>query len=128
MRTKKQRKPGNSKAITQRAGQLDDLADYEEWRETLLPALRKDLKAGLTAEEIQEKYKAILAARGVQLGATAENEAVALSAIKDVLDRRDGKAVERRETIHHLSKLPEKEIDALLLSQLDELDSDEPAE
>jgi hypothetical protein len=106
---------------------FDSLVAYEEFCEQILPALRKDLKNGLTDEEILAKWKPVAAARAVSLVGSLQ-DAVALAASKDILDRTQGKAVERRVVAHRLERLPDEQLDALLLTELSEQESQETEE
>jgi hypothetical protein len=57
---------------------------------------------------------------------TDKDSGRALSAIKDILDRTQGRAVERTTTTHKFEKLKDEELDALLKSRLKEVaDTDE---
>lgn len=106
-----------------RASQLaDDISDFEQFREEILPALRADLKAGLDAESIYRKYQAYAAARGVTIAMTSNDEGKALTAIKDVLDRVGGKATEKREVEHRFNQLSDQELDAVVLTELGDWD------
>jgi gamma-glutamyl:cysteine ligase YbdK (ATP-grasp superfamily) len=96
-------------------------------REALLPELRADLASGLTAEQIYQKYQTLAAARSVQIVATEVDSSKALAAVKDILDRSQGKAKERQEIEHRLGKLPETELDALLLTKLKRIEDAEEA-
>lgn len=116
-------KKSNKKIINKMAAALDDLAEYEEFRNEVLPLLRKELKKGTTPQELQTKYEALLTAREISMAATSDNEAIALAAIKDLRDRTSGKAKERKEIHHHLSAAKDEEIDALLLSEMREIEA-----
>lgn len=109
--------------MTKAVGIADDLAEFEEFRESLLPALRQDLSKGMDAETMQKKYSSILAARGISIGLTEEDSSKALAAIRDILDRTQGKAKESKEIQHRLGKLKDDELDAFLLTQIHEMDS-----
>lgn len=103
------------------ANLVDDIADYEEFCAEILPALRKDIAAGKTAQQIYEKYQAIAAARSVAIAMRETDSGKALAAIRDILDRSSGKPTEKKEVTHKLEKLEEKELDALLLTELADL-------
>lgn len=107
-------------AQNKQARALDDLSEYEEFREMFLPAIRKALLGGASAEAILAKFKPVVAARLVQLG-VAGSESAALGAIKELMDRVDGKAVQKQEHIHRLAKLPEEELNAVIESKLERL-------
>ena len=96
---------------------LDALAEFEQFREEILPALRKDLGSGLTAQEIYNKYQAHAAARGITIAMTSTRESSALVAIKDVLDRTDGKPVERKVVIGKFDGLSDQELRALAYTE-----------
>lgn len=100
------------------ASLLDDLSEFNNFRSEILPVLRKALKGGTDAETIYKKFQAYAAARAVSIAATEVDSAKALYAIKDILDRTQGKAKERQEVTHKLSSLPEEQLDAILLSKL----------
>lgn len=99
---------------------VDSLAEFQEFRDNVLPILRKDIAAGMTAEQLLAKYQSLATARTISIAATSENEGAALAAAKDVQDRAGGKAKERKEILHRLGELPEEEIDALLTSRFKE--------
>lgn len=101
---------------------IDDLIEFENFCEEILPALRKDMKAGLSAQDMYNKYQAMAAARSISIVAREVDSGKALSAIKDILDRTQGKAVERHDHRHHLADIPEEQLDALLLSELAEVE------
>jgi hypothetical protein len=99
---------------------LDDLSEFEDFRDMFLPSIRKDLMAGASWETILKKYKPIVAARLVQIAAVG-GETASLGAIRELLDRTEGKAVQKQEHTHRLAKLPEEELDAVLKSKLEKL-------
>lgn len=104
---------------------IDDLAEFEDFKESILPVLRQALKDGLTAEEIYAKYQAYAAARAVSIVALEVDSGKALAGIKEILDRHGGKARERTEVTHKLEKLPEEQLDSLLLSKLKEVEHED---
>lgn len=98
-----------------------DIADYEEYVQTILPAFRKDVKSGMSAEELQKKYAALAAARMITIALTDENASTASAASKDILDRVSGKATEKKEVTHRFKDMDEKDLDALLESEEEDL-------
>lgn len=104
---------------------IDDLAEFDSFRNELLPALRQALKDGKSAEDIYSMASAAAAARAVTIAVKEEDSGKALAAIKEILDRDKGKAKERQEVTHKLEKLPEEQLDALLLSKLGSLEEGE---
>lgn len=117
MRPKKYRKSQN-KELEKAVRAVDDLRAFEEFRELVLPALREDVSKGLSADEILEKYEALAAARLVSAMTSAMGGA---DAAKDILNRRLGKPVERKQLTHRLDNADEAEVDALLISRLKEV-------
>lgn len=108
-------------------GALDKLAEYESFCDDILPILRRAIKEKWSKEKIQSDptIQAILVAKQITVAVTERDSAKALAAIKDVRDREEGKAVERREVKHQLQDLPDEQLDALLQSKLKEADEDE---
>lgn len=108
-----------------RARNLDDLAIYDEMTVGVLAGLKKDMAAGMTSEEILAKYSSLASARIVTIAATEADSGKALAAAKDILDRVKGKAVERKQIHHKLENVDEKQIDAIILSEFENLQLDE---
>ncbi len=104
---------------------LDQLAEFEEFKSTILKKMQKLLNEGKSSEEILEFGRALAAARVVSTAATAQDPKDGLTAAKDILDRTQGKAKERVEHEHRYGKLKDEELDALLESRLKEVDPDE---
>jgi hypothetical protein len=107
---------------------LDQLAQFEEFKEKILPALQRDLQDGLTPEQLREKYSPIVQAAMISTALTGKDEKARLAAQKDTLDRHEGRAKERIEAVHKLEKLPEEQIDSLLLSELKGVELDDTDE
>lgn len=115
-------KHNRGKNEMQMAKNIDELAAFEEFQQSLLPYLRNAIRKGATAEEIYKKAQAMAAARAVTIAATSMDETKAMSAIKDILDRSGGKAAERRTVEHKFKDLSDSELDAMLLSEFEEAD------
>lgn len=96
---------------------LDQLAEYAEFQDMFLPSIRKALLGGASSEQILAQFKPLVSARLVQLGLTG-SESAALGAIKELMDRVDGKAVQKQEHTHKLARLKDEELDAMLASKL----------
>lgn len=107
---------------------LDNLIEFEEFKESLLPAIRKDLLAGKSAAELMEKYQALAAARVISIAAAELDSGKALAAAKDIIDRTSGKAKESKEITHKLEKLSDEELDALVAAKQAELAADEDSD
>ena len=101
---------------------LDDLSEFQRFQEKFLKIIRQDLDKGLSADAIYKKYEGFAAARAATIVMTEPDSGKALNAIKEIRDRASGKAKEVKEVEHKFSMLPEEELDAVLLSQLEELD------
>lgn len=97
---------------------MADLAAFQEFRETVAPALRAMVEKKVPPEEMIRQFQSLLTARALTIALTSRDQAKSLAAVKDVLDRGLGKAVERRETKHVLEQLKDQELDALLESKL----------
>lgn len=104
-----------------KASLVDQLMEFENFKETILPAIQKDLSSGLTAQQLREKYLAMVQASVITTALVDRDGAKRISAGKDVLDRAEGKAKDRIETTHRLEKLPDEQLDSLLLSELKEV-------
>lgn len=99
---------------------LDHLSEFDDFRAKLLPALRKDIESGMTAKEIREKYQATAQARLI-MALLADDDSKAIRAAQDILDRTEGKAVERKAHVHKFQDLPEEQLDALLATELSKI-------
>lgn len=110
------RRKSPSKAQNKIATLVDDLAEFEDFRNTILRTIRQDLKDGMTAEELRNKYAALVQAR-VITEAVSDESGRALTAAKDILDRAHGKATEKKEITHKLQDLSDQELDALIMSE-----------
>jgi geranylgeranyl pyrophosphate synthase len=101
---------------------LDDVIAFEEFQNSILPMLRADIKnAKLTAPDMYQKYQKLAAARGITFALREQDATKAMGAIKDILDRTQGKPKESKEIEHRLGKLPDQELDSLLVSEAAEL-------
>lgn len=118
MRPKKYRKSSNS-VENRMVNALDQLAAFEQFREEILPALRKDIESGLEAKEIIKKYRSVAAARMVTSMFMPVPPA-AQAAAKDILDRGDGKATEQKKITVKYEDVEDEDLDALLESRLAE--------
>ena len=97
---------------------LDELSRFEEFKENILPAIRQDLATGMSAKDIRAKYAAIVQAGVVTTALIDSNPAARLTAAKDILDRDEGKAKETKDIRHRFNELPDEQLDAILISEL----------
>lgn len=111
-----------------RVRNIDDLMIHDDLMVGVLGAVKKDLAAGLTGVQIMEKYSSLAAARIVSIAATEADSGKALSAAKDLMDRVHGKAREIKDVTHRLAQVDEKQIDAILISEIDSLEIDEASD
>lgn len=114
---------GNKREQSQ-TGILDDLAEFEDYRREVLEAVRKDIARGLNPKQIREKYQAQVQARLLTLALTSKDEKIALSASKDLIDRQEGRATERKEITGKLDLLSDEQLDAKLQTELMDLGLD----
>lgn len=76
---------------------LDDLAEFESFQTEILPTLRKAIKERWTPEKVYKEFSAHMAAKAVSIALVEKDPTKSLAAIKEVLDRSQGKATEKRE-------------------------------
>jgi len=107
-------------ADSKHAALVDDLREFEEFRETTLPVLRELVRKKAPPAEILEAVKSLAAARLGTMLITADAK-TALTAIKDILDRTEGKARESVTHTHQLENIPEQQFDALLNTEIENL-------
>ncbi len=100
----------------------EDLAEFEQYKADVLKSIRKDIRNKLSARQIREKYLAILQGRLITDALTTEDVKEATTIIKDVADRVEGKATEKKEVTHRFSGMSDKELDAILQSEEKELE------
>lgn len=94
-----------------------DLIAFDDFRSTILPALRKDLKSGMTPKQLREKYSALVQARLITDAMTTTDPKEAAQIGKDLIDRVEGKATEKKEVTHRFKDMSDKELDAILESE-----------
>lgn len=101
---------------------IDRIADYEDFVSNVLPALRKDVDAGMDSKTLRAKYAPLIQARVITEALTNPDAGKALTAAADLLNRHEGKATERKEVKHTLENLSDKELDAVLESEIQDLE------
>lgn len=107
------------------ADQLDKLAAYDEYTQTVLPKLQQAIKERWSVEKMYAEFQPMIAARMITAALTDQDSGKALTAAKEILDRSLGKATEKVETTHKYSKLSDSELDNLLASTLASKDDEE---
>lgn len=98
------------------ARNLDLLAGYDSYSEQVAPILRKAVEERWSVERIYKEFSSFIAARAITIALKEEDSGKALSALKEVLDRSQGKATERVETTHRLEKMADEDLDRMLAS------------
>lgn len=104
---------------------IDDLAAFEVFKKELLKEVREDLLAGKSADEIVRKNAALAAARLVTIAATDADAKNAIAAAKDIIDRSQGKATEKKEITHKYQHLSDEELNSLILSEAQDVEDEE---
>ena len=99
---------------------IDNLTAFEDFTESILPALRRDIKAGMTPEDMRKKYASLVQARTITTAITSD-DGRAMAAAKDILDRNEGRATEKKEITHRYADMKDEELDAILQSEEDDL-------
>lgn len=108
------------------AAAMDELDSYERYKQEIAPKMRELMERGASTEEIYKFAQSFAAARAVTIALSEVDSSKALAAVKEILDRSQGKAKERTEIEHRYSKMPENELDALLESKLREVADSKP--
>lgn len=106
---------------------LDDLNEFDQFKQTVLPKLRKAVAENWSVERIYKEFGAMVAAKVITTALTDQDSGKALTASKEILDRALGKSKERVEVTRY-DKLGDDELDQLLNSTLQSVageDSDE---
>jgi hypothetical protein len=99
---------------------LEALAEFEDYCDKVLPKIRRLLRQGKKAEDIYREFKDQLAGRKLSIALDPSiDPGKALAAITDIENRMDGKPVEKKEVAHKFDQLPDAQLDAMLLSQLE---------
>jgi hypothetical protein len=111
-------KPNHIENLMARA--LDTKSVLDEVSDQIIPILAQAMREGWSDEKLANhpRIQLLLTARQISIALQEEDSAKALAAIKDTKDRTRGKPTERVETTHKLSKLPDEQLDSLLLSKL----------
>ncbi len=114
------RRPKTNHAEFQMAKALDKRSLYEGISETIAPLLRQALEEGWTHEKLANhpKIQLLLTARAVTVALQDPDAGKAMTAIKDLKDRTEGKPKERVELTSKLEKTSDTELDAMLMSKL----------
>ena len=104
---------------------LEDLAEFQDFKADLLPKIRAQLTAGASTKDILNTARAVAVGRLAMIAAMEGDAKTALTAIKELLERTDGKVSEKKEITHQLANMPTEELDALLITAVTESDDSE---
>ncbi len=104
---------------------LDDLSEFQDFKAEMLPKIRKQLQAGASTKDILNTARAVAVGRLAMIASMEGDSKTALAAIKELLERTDGKVTEKKEIAHHLAAMPTEELDALLITAVTESDDSE---
>ena len=113
-----------NKAEDKAVDAMDELSEYQDFKENILPALREDLQKGMSAEDIRKKYSGYVQAAMLTTALTDSDASKRIAAAKDIIDRSEGKPTESKEVRHSLEKMPEEQLDSILWSKLQDGEED----
>lgn len=108
--------------------QLEELELYAEFKSKIMPELRAMLLSGAKDKDILAHYTPQVSARLVTIALTDPDNAKALLAIKDLLDRVNGKSTEHKEIRHQFDSLTDEQLDALIKTEQLDAESDSTPE
>lgn len=103
---------------------IDDLAEFEQFRADILPKIQAQMKANASTKDILNTAKAVAVGRLAMIAAMEGDSKTALNAIKALLERTDGPVEERKTVTHQLSNMRDEELDALLITAVNETDDE----
>lgn len=101
---------------------IKNLAAFEDFNSRILPALQADIKNGMTPKELREKYLSIVTGRVITDALMTDDAGKAAAIARDLADRVEGKATEKKEVTHKFADMKDEELDAILKSEIDELE------
>lgn len=105
------------------ARNLDELAKFDDFKESVLPLLQKMIKQGKSAVDMYKAVESLAAARSITIALTDEDSAKALAGVREILDRSHGKATEHKKLEARFSNMPEADLDALLQAEQEDLEN-----
>lgn len=102
---------------------LDELMIYEEFKASFVPLLRDMIRQGMSPEKIRKAFAPVVQASMIQKALKGDYKAM-----KDVLDRHEGMAVQRVEqkTIH--ARMGQDELAALVAQKMKDVGLDKVLE
>jgi ribosomal protein L13 len=124
-RPKNKAKPNKESEQEENAARL---MAFEKFEREIAPELREMLAKGASSKEMMKKFAPYAAARGISIALMEPDSSKAITMIKDIMDRTEGRATEVRKVEHSLKDMDDRELDALLRSEeadLAQMDSGE---
>lgn len=120
MKNKKPRGDGAPSPTEQAMGaaMLDALRLHGEFVQKVLPDLRELVAKGATPDQLYKRFTSEVAARAITMALVEPDSAKALSAVKEVLDRSQGKATEKHEIKHQYDELSTEQLESLVRSKI----------
>lgn len=92
---------------------LDRLAEYELFDQQIMPQLKKMVLENWSPEKIRKAFAPVMQAQMIKKGLGGD-----FKAIKDILDRHEGTAIQRMEAKTIYAQMTKKELAALALQKL----------
>ena len=100
------------------ARNLDKLAEYEMFDSSILPQLQKMVVENWSPDKIRKAFAPLMQARMVQMALGDSKSPNTMKAVKDILDRHEGTAVQRVDNVTTYAKMDRRELAALALQKL----------
>lgn len=100
---------------------IEEFMEFDEFRNKIPKKVRQQLLEGKSADEIMKHHAPLAAARIVAIAATAEDPKQALAAAKDIIDRSEGRATERKVITHRYEDLSDEELNSILMSEVEDI-------
>lgn len=110
--------------MAHKSGLMDELAEFEELKATIMPALIEHLKNGKSAGELRKMALAVIQAKQISNAITADKVGDSNAACKDIIDREEGRPIETKKITHRHQDLPDDQLDALILSKMKDVSED----
>lgn len=108
---------------------LENLSEFQAFLKDVPMELRKAILNGDSPDALYQKFSHIAAVRAIQIAFSEPDSGKALAAAKEILDRSQGRATEKKEVRHKFDHMSEEELDAILVSEetqlLEELEDDD---
>lgn len=114
--------PKTNKTEDEMIDLVDRVSAFEDFEANILPALKADVKSGMTPAELRKKYASLAQARVITAALTNPDDTKAVIAAQDIINRVEGKPTEKKEVTHTLANASDKELDAILNSEIEELE------